>query len=212
MSKTIFNTHYRLRHVIPDPGQEEIVNMPQFFAMSHEQITAHPKCPESLKRILHSFDWCGRPNYCQVRVQDFRVKRNYHDLYLLGLDWHVDINTPLYNGRRHVCSRLSEFRSMVCSWGDVVETEFARGPIEIDINRHSPYNHSAFAGHIASLKPETEAVACGQLATYTAFDAHRMRSDFRWGNARLIIVTVEQDNPLEEGAGGVAPSLKEKER
>lgn len=205
-----FNTTYELEYTIPDPGQEEIINMPNFFAMSHEEIKAHPKCPASLKKILDQFLWTGRPNYCQVRGQDFRVERDWRTMGLLGNAWHVDVNTPLDNGRMHWCSSLSEFRSMVCSWGDVVDTEFARGPIEIDTARHNPYNHAAFAGYISSLNPEVEVASPGQLATYTAFDVHRMRTDFRWGRCRLIIVTVEQDEPLEEGAGGVHPSIAER--
>lgn len=202
----IFNTTYELANIIESPTQEELYNTPEFFAMAYEDIIKHSKCPQHLKEVLNQFHWIGRPNYVQVRIQDYRKA----PAHTLGTGWHVDVNTPLVNGREHWAKNLDEFRSMVASFGNVLETEFAKGPIEIDTNIINPFDHVQFATHVASLNPEVVTAAPGQLAIYTAKDIHRASPNYRLGNIRMIIVTVEGDAPLEEGAGEVRLSLKEK--
>jgi hypothetical protein len=92
--------------------------------MSQEEVAKDPSCPEHLKRILAAMPWRGGPNFVQIRPQDFRGRA----IPVLGQAWHVDVNTPLDNGRMNWAKDLEEFRSMVVSFGDVVETEFAVGP------------------------------------------------------------------------------------
>lgn len=202
----IFNTTYELANIIESPTQEELYNTPEFFAMSYEDIIKHPKCPQHLKEVLNQFHWIGRPNYVQVRIQDYRKEKGF----TLGHGWHVDLNTPLANGRENRAKNLDEFRSMTASFGNVLETQFVKGPIEIDIHKVNPYDHVQFANYIANLNPEVVTALPDQLAIYTAYDAHRANPIYRIGNIRMIIVTVECDSPLEANASYIKLSLKER--
>ncbi len=203
-----FNTGYQLNHIIGPLSQEEILNTPGFFALSLEQILNSGRCPAHLRRVLLDFNWVGRPNFIQVRIQDYRKAEGF----TLGGAWHVDANTVLANGRMHLAKSLSEFRSMTASFGDVRETEFAVGPIAVDTAKVDPFNHGDFAGFMNSQNPKVVKALPGQLAVYTGRDAHRAGPSYRIGNVRLMIVTVECDEPLEEGAGGITPSLAEIEK
>lgn len=205
-----FNNRYRLGPVVEGLSQEEILNTPEYYAMSFEQIITHPSCPKHLERVLLDMPWDGRPNYVQVRPQDFRTR----DPEVLGRGWHVDINTALANGRMHWARDLDEFRSMVVSFGDVAETEFLEGPLMINTSEWDPRDHCKFAdyinGRVAREGLTTVALAPNQIATYTTRDVHRIRPKYRRGRARLIIVTVEQDSHLEDAAGVVRPTISQR--
>ena len=201
----IFNTNYKLDKILPPLSQEEILNTPEFFAMSTEQIYYSPRCPRHLRTLLLSMPWTDRPNFVQVRPQDFRKQ----PAFALGQAWHVDVNTNLANGQVHLAKNLDEFRSMVVSFGDVAETEFVRDPLEIDTSRINPYDHGQFAGHVSSLSPAAIASAPNQVAVYTGRDIHRVGTNVRLGNARLIIVSVECDDEIPVAGGQIRPSIME---
>lgn len=203
----IFNTTYTLGPKLTPLEQEEILHTPEFFAMSRDDVIAHPRCPAHLRRVLEAMPFGDRPNYVQVRPQDFR--RGWP--HVLGRAWHCDVNTPLANGRMNLAAHLDEFRSMVVSFGDVVETEFAKGPLEIDVSKVDPFDHGAFAAHVDSLRPETVTLAPDQVAWYSSRDVHRVGSQVRLGRVRLIIVTVECDKPVEKDGGEVRPTIHERD-
>jgi hypothetical protein len=204
----VFNTNYKLRGVMAPLSQDEIYNTPEFYAMSADEIVASGRCPSHLRRVLEAMEWTGRPNFVQVRPQDFRAARPY----VLGDGWHVDLNTQV-KGRMHLAKSLDEFRSMVVSFGDVVETEFVARPFSFDTAKASPYDHSPFAEAVKALHPETVALKPNQLAVYTSRDVHRVSPNLRPGNMRLIIVTVETDvdNQVGPGEGEIRPSIRERE-
>lgn len=209
MALEVFNTNFKLRDVMAPLSQEEIWNTPEFYAMSVEAIVASDRCPKHLSRVLLDMEWTGRPNFVQVRPQDFRAARPY----VLGDGWHVDLNTQLSSGRMHLAKSLDEFRSMVVSFGDVVETEFIARPFTFDTARASPFDHSPFAEAMKALHPETVATKPNQLAVYSSRDVHRVSPNLRPGNMRLIIVTVETDvdNPVGPDEGEIRPSIRERE-
>lgn len=206
----IFNTTYKLGATLQGLTQEEIYNTPEYYALSREEIFADPKCPEHLKRVLNDLEWRGRPSVVQVRPQDFRRERPH----VLGLGWHVDVNTRLVNGRMHLAKNLDEFTSQVVSFGDVVETEFVKQPFRVNTNEVDPFDHSRFAGHVGRLVDhhglETIRTAPNQVAMYTSRDVHRVAPNFRLGSMRVIIVTFECDEALEGGAGERRPSIRER--
>lgn len=202
----IFNTTYRLLEVLPPLSQDEILHTPEYFAMSAADIIRDPGCPAHLKRVLNALPLGERPSVVQVRPQDFR--RGV--VPILGTGWHVDVNTRLANGRMHLAKDLLEFTSTVVSFGDVAETEFAVGPIEIDTKQVDPFNHGLFAGHVERLAPITVTALPNQVASYTSRDIHRVNPRVRPGNMRLIIVTFECDDAVESDAGRVLPSIHQR--
>lgn len=200
----IFNTTYRMGERLAPLSQDEILHTPEYYALSLDQILDDGNCPAHLKRVLLAFPWSSRPNYIQVRPQDWRKGRPE----VLGGGWHVDINTNLSGGHPpKVAKSLDEFRSMVVSFGDVVETEFIRGPIEVHAD---PYDHCAFNDAVSRKSFATDIAAPDQIAIYTTRDIHRIAPHARPGKARLIIVTVECDEALPPGAGYVKPSIAER--
>lgn len=203
----VFNSTYRLGATLAPLNQEEIINTPEFYAMSREAIVASGKCPAHLKTVLDALPWTGRPNFVQVRPQDFR-KRVPH---VLGDGWHVDLNTSLANGRMHLAKSLDEYRSMVVSFGDVAETEFIKGPIKLDCDERLPFDHVAFFDKINASYYNTVTLAPDQVATYTSRDIHRINPNIRLGRARLIIVTVELDEAIEAEGGIIKPAIRERD-
>lgn len=198
----LFNSTYKLGKLLPDISQDEILNTPSFYYLSLEQITKHQDCPKHLKTVLNAMDWVGRPNFIQVRVQDCRMKIPQ----IRGSFWHLDLDTHLANGRIHLAKSLDEFRSMTASFGGVVEAEFIKDPIELDIK--NPYNHSEVCSAVHKANPKTVSALTRQLATYTSRDIHRAGVNYRKYALRLIIVSVECDEPLEDGAGFTIPAIK----
>lgn len=202
----IFNTTFSLGKVLAPLSQEEIFNTPEFYAMSFENILKSGRCPKHLKRVIEEMELGERPNVIQVRPQDFRERAPY----ILGDGWHVDVNTNLANGREHRAKSLDEFSSRVVSFGDVAETEFIAGPFEVDTDRFSPFDHSAFAQHVACRSFKTIVSLPNQLAKYTSRDIHRVNPNIRLGRMRLIIVTFECEEAIEETGGQIRPSIREK--
>lgn len=202
----IFNTSYRLGKILEPLSQEEILNTPEFYAMSLEGILESGRCPDHLRRVLLELEWGNRPTVVQVRPQDFR----FGHPHILGTGWHVDVNTVLMNGTEHKAKSLDEFYSMVVSFGDVAETEFIKGPLEINRPNVDPYDHCGFADLVNSLKFETVTAFPNQMATYTSRDIHRINPKIRRGNMRLIIVTFECDEAVDKNGGQIRPSIREK--
>lgn len=204
----LFNHTYRLGNVLAPLTQEEILNTPEFYAMSREAILASPRCPAHLARILLELPFGGRPSVVQVRPQDFRGKTPH----ILGTGWHVDLNTALSNGRMHNAKCIDEFTSMVVSFGDVADTQFLKGPLEIDTARADPFDHCAFADYISRTFGQAPTVTTkpNQVASYTSRDIHRVNPNIRPGRGRIIIVTFECDDALEADAGRVGPSILER--
>lgn len=206
----IFNDRYQLTKVFEPLSQEEILQTPEFYAMSLESILKSGKCPEHLKKVLLGFNWKGRPTVIQVRPQDFRIAQPP----MLGTGWHVDCNTHLRSGRNQIAKSLDEFALQTVSFGDVTETQFIADPFELDTNLADPFQHVAFHGavsryvelsgaRIATAKPN-------QLAEYTSHDVHRVSPTCRIGNARLIIVAYECDEAIEENGGSIGLSILQK--
>lgn len=205
----IFSTTYKSVKMLPSLSQEEIVNTPEFYAMSLENILKSDQCPEHLKTILMAHPWGSRPNVIQVRPQDWRTKVPR----VSGKDFHLDMNTFLRNGRNHVAKNLFEFRLFVVSFGDVVETEFLRGPVEIDTKEFDPWkDYPRFADHINYIekKYETDTAEPNELMEYTSRDIHRISKHHRLGGYRLIIVSFECDEAIPEEGGAIGPSIREK--
>jgi hypothetical protein len=208
---TLFNTTYHLGDVLDPLTQDEISLTPEFFAMSYQDVLESGKCPPWLRRVLLALPWTNRPNFVQVRPQDFRGATPH----VLGGGWHVDVNTGLANGVMHWAKSLDEFRSMVVSFGDVAETEFIRKPFEVADERVA-FDHCAFHGLMermcAAGNVETVALQPNQVATYGSRDVHRISPKIRHGRMRLIIVTVELDVWLPKEGGRIGPSIRERGR
>jgi hypothetical protein len=201
----IYNTGQRYGKLIEPPTQEEIYNMPEYFALSREEIYAHDGCPSFLKRILDQFPWDGRNNVLQVRPQDFRKAKPA----LLGDHWHIDIMVRLNDGHVRVAKSLDEFHLMVCSWGDVVETEFIATPLDLpDLNDPS-ISHMDFFHEVNRRQFEIRAPKPGQLVEYTSKDIHRMGPNIKLGNLRLMIVAFDTDSV--GGSGLILPSIRDKD-
>lgn len=200
----IFNNRYNLANIFWPVEQEEIFNCPDFYAMSHEDIIKNKDCPKFLKRILEGFPWSGRPNFVQVRPQDFRAGKPY----VLGDGWHCDISTNLANGRVHSPKNLDEFRMLTVSFGDVAETEIIKGPLEI--NDVSPYDFQAFYNKVSSMQFETITAKPDQLIDYSSTDIHRINPAYRLGKMRLIIVAAECDERIEKEGCRIIPSLRDR--
>lgn len=201
----IYNRTYRMAETLLPLSQEQILNTPEFYALALDQIIGDQRCPAHLKGVLLALPWSSRANYIQVRPQDWRQGAPGS---VLGGGWHVDINTNLAGGHPpKIAKNLDEFRSMVVSFGDVVETEFIRGPIEVHAD---PYDHCAFNDAVSKRSFATDVAAPNQIAVYTTRDIHRIAPRTRNNAARLIIVTVECDEPLPEGAGWVGSSIAQR--
>lgn len=204
----IFNHRYMLGDFIDSPEQEDILNCPEFYAMSSDEIYKSSKCPNFLKKILLSFPWSLRPNCVQVRPQDFRTRVPN----VLGNGWHCDINTTLANGKIHSPKDLDEFRMLTVSFGDVAETEVIKKPLQI--NDVSPYDFVPFFNRVTSMvdsmRLETIVAGRNQILDYSSTDIHRIHPSYRIGNMRLIIVAFECDEAVDPSGGAVLPSIMEK--
>lgn len=202
----IFNTGFRLGKTLGPLSQDEIFNTPEFYAMSREEIYRSGKCPAHLKRVLDELEWSNRPNFVQVRPQDFRTGMPH----VLGDGWHVDVQTALANGRMHVAKSLDEYRSMVVSFGNVAETEFIKGPLDLSCHERLPFDHVGFHDLVNARTYDTVKLAPDQMAVYGTRDIHRISPHIRLGRMRLIIVTVELDDWLEVDGGVMKPSIRER--
>lgn len=198
----IYNTGFQFLHTIADPSQEDIYAMPEYFAMSRDEIVASG-CPAFLKTILDQFPWKDRPNVIQVRPQDWRLGRPE----VLGDGWHIDDSVRLKDGKVRVASSLEDFRLLVCSFGNVCETDFIQGPLELPSLIGA--NYGEFFGYVARLNPHYVTPAPNQLVEYTSKDIHKVGARYRLGRFRLMIVAFESDHVI--GDGWVLPSLKAKD-
>lgn len=200
----IYNSGHRFLSFIDPPSQEEIYNCPEFFACSTDEVKAHAGTPEFLKRLIDSYPWADRPNVLQIRPQDFRNGKPE----LLGDHWHVDVNVRLKDGKVREAKDIDDWRLLVCSWGNIVETEFIKTPLHLP-NVCETGNHPQFFAHVNTLPFQIEACLPNQLAEYTSRDIHRMGSKIRPGRFRLMIVAFESSTVT--GDGWVLPSIREKE-
>lgn len=201
----IYNTGVKFGKSIFPPTQEEIYRMPEYFALSREEILAHHTCPEFLKRIIGEFPWDGRKTVLQVRPQDFRKGKPE----LLGDHWHVDVMVRLRDGTMRNAKNLDEFHLMVCSWGNVVETEFIGTPLDLPDLGAPHANHGEFFAQVNRMNFEVVAPKPTQLVEYTSRDIHRMGRNVRYGAMRLMIVAFDTDGV--DGGGMVLPSIHNKE-
>lgn len=123
----LYNSTWKRKNIITGPTQEEIFHMPEYFALSREEVFAHSGTPDFLKFILDEFPWDGRKSLLQIRPQDFRNK--IPDA--LGSNYHTDIMVRLHDGHVRVARDSHEMHLMVCSWGGVVGTDFISTPMEM---------------------------------------------------------------------------------
>lgn len=205
----IYNATWRRKNFIEGPTQDQIYRMPEYFARSREEVFADPRCPDFLKRILDQFPWDGRKSLLQIRPQDFRTRVPE----ALGSNWHTDIMVRLHDGNVRVARDSKEMHLMVCSWGDVVETEFLGNPMEMrDIfdGQKPEFSPMDLLNTVHRTPLKIESARPGELIEYTSADIHRMGDRPRLGRLRLMIVAFDSDT-IE--AGGIElPSIEERER
>lgn len=203
----IYNQTFHPSKFIEPPTQEEIYRLPEYFAMSLDEVVAHDQCPSFLKRILFEFPWDGRPSVLQIRPQDFRQKKPD----LLGDHWHTDVMVRLNDGRVRVAKSSYEFHLMVCSWGDVTETEFISTPMDMPdmFDPGVDFSPMQLLTTAQSIQHTIWRASPGQLVEYTSRDLHRMSPDIRLGRLRLMIVAFNCDHVPANGI--VIPSIAEKE-
>jgi hypothetical protein len=203
----LYNTGFKSCKVIKGPTQEQIYKMPEFFAMSRNEICNNAKCPDVLKEILDQYPWDGRDNVIQVRTQDFRVKRPP----ALGGHWHTDVMVLLNDGISRIAKSSDELHLMVCSWGGVVGTDFLTTPMEMGDVFTKADNFTV--GNImlnANAGPQDHYQSKdGELIEYTSLDIHRMGTTPNLGKFRLMIVAF--DCSTISPGGIVLPSIEERE-
>ncbi len=205
----IYNQSWHRRQTIEGPTQEQIFTMPEYFALSREEVYAHAGCPDFLKRILDLFPWDGRKSLLQIRPQDFRTRMPD----ALGSNWHTDIMVRLHDGHVRVARDSYEMHLMVCSWGEVVETEFIGNAMEMrDIfDKQTPeFSPMDLLNNVHRTRLQIERAEPGQLIEYTSRDIHRMGERPRLGRLRLMIVAFDSDT-IEAG-GIIIPSIEERSR
>lgn len=201
----IYNDGHKFTKLIESCSQEDIYNCPEYFAMSRDEIVKSG-CPSYLKRILDDFTWADRPNVIQVRPQDFRTQKPM----LLGDGWHIDVNVRLKDGKVRTTDSMNDFRLLVVSFGDVVQTEFIKTHLELpDLFESNAPGHGEFFSKVNQMHFEIEQAGPNQLAEYTSRDIHRMGNNYKLGRFRLMIVAFESS--IVTGDGWVLPSIKDKE-
>lgn len=201
----LFNTGYKKSKFIREPDQDEIYEMPEYFAMSKEEISNHPTCTPALRRIIGDFPWISRKTVLQVRPQDFRKAKPE----LLGDHWHVDVNVRLKDEKVRVAKSMDDFRLLVVSFGDVCGTEFIATQMELEDITLPHFDHGKFFDEVNRMKFDIFRAEQGQVIEYTSRDMHRMSPNFRIGRLRLMIVAFECDEV--EADGWVLPSIMEKD-
>ena len=204
----IYNTGFKISKYIKGPTQEQIYTMPEYFAMSKTEIYADPNCPSILKEILDQFPWDGRHNVIQVRPQDFKIQIPKE---ALGGHYHTDIMVLLNDGTSRIAKDSNELHLMVCSWGDVVGTDFLTTPIEMGDIFNPADNTSPMDVHLKALHGPQDHYQSknGELIEYTSLDIHRMGSNPKLGRYRLMIVAFDCDSV--PAGGKILPSIAEKE-
>jgi hypothetical protein len=205
----LYNSTWKRGKTIEGPTQEEIYVCPDYFALSRSEIYAHSGCPEFLKRLLDEFPWDGRHNVIQVRAQDFR--RAPPDA--LGSNWHSDILVRLHDGNVRVAKDSKEFHLMVCSWGDVVETDFISTPMEMPDclgEEGKTFSPMDLLNRVHASQFQFESALPGQLVEYTSADVHRMGPNFRLGKLRLMIVAFDCEQVPSGGL--IVPPIRDREK
>ncbi len=204
MKKRVYNaSHYFVGEILfEEPSQEEILNCPEFFAMSYAQIRASGECPPFLDKILGAFPWTGRNNVIQVKPQDFRKAKPS----TLGEGVHLDLNVRLKDGKIRTADNLDDFHLSIVSFGGVCQTEFVKTPMELP-DLDGPVDYLKFFQDLPE-NMKYHSPKPGQLATYRSSDLHRMSPKFKLGNARLMIVAFECNKDLANGI--VLPSIIER--
>ncbi len=201
----IYNTGHSFTKLIEPPTQEEIMDCAEFFALSKEEVLAHPKCTPALARIINEFPWTGRHSVVQVRPQDFRVSAPE----VLGGHWHLDNMVMLNDGRKRIASSADEFKLMVISFGEVVETEFIRTPLDLpNVYKNECTLPELLFDRLGQEQFEIHSPLPNQMVEYTSKDMHRIGLNPKLGNCRLMIVAFECDSYM--GGGIVLPSINEK--
>ena len=200
----IYNTSYRFLQYIDPPSQEDVYNMPEYFAMSTGEVIASG-CPTFLRNILLQMPWKDRPNVLQIRPQDFRTGQPP----LLGDFWHIDNNVRLRDGKTRVAPNLDDFRLLVVSFGNVVETDFLVGPCEYPELDCTGANHPPIWQEVNQYAGPYDTVGPNQIAEYTSKDIHRMGRNPKLGRFRLVIIGFESS--VVKGEGWKLPSIREKE-
>lgn len=200
MKTRVYNNTHKMLDVLPEVAQDDILNCPEFFAMSLSEILQSGQCPKFLEDILNKFPWSGRHNVIQVKPQDFRVAKPK----LLGTGVHSDTSVMLNDGITRVADNLDDFRLITVSFGGIVETQFVATPMELpDLDDPNVNVLKFFQALPDNLKYDSPAP--NQIAEYTSLDLHRMGTDFKLGNARLFIVAFECNRPM--GGGIILPSI-----
>lgn len=202
----IYNTTHKFTKTFIDlPSQEDIFNMPEYFAMSRDEVVKSG-CPDFLKVLLNQFPWLDRPNVLQIRPQDFRLAKPM----LLGDCWHIDVNVRLKDGKIRGAKSMEDFRLLVVSFGGVVGTDFIKTPLDLPDLGLPGANYGQFFTDVGQMQFEIEQAQPNQLAEYSSKDIHRMGQKWTLGRFRLMIVAFESDEVI--GDGIVLPSLREKEQ
>lgn len=200
----IYNTTHKFTKMMTARSQEEIYNCPEYFAMSRDEIV-NSGCPAFLKDTLDEFPWNDRPNVIQVRPQDFRLGKPS----LLGDHWHVDVNVRLKDGTVRAAQDMLDFRLLVVSFGNIVETEFIKTPMDLPDLCTAGISHPEVFGRVSTMSMEIEAPLPNQMGEYTSLDIHRMGKNHKVGRLRLMIVAFESSTV--PSGGWALPSIREKD-
>jgi hypothetical protein len=199
----IYNTGHKFTKFLEPISQEDIFNTPEYFAMSREEVLSNKNTPDFLKNTILEFPWSERPSVLQIRPQNFQKKKPP----LLGDHWHIDVNVRLKDGITRVASSISDWRLLVCSWGDVVQTEFMATPMDLPDLVETGQDHGQFFDHVSKLPHTVVQAAPNQLAEYTSKDIHRMGTNYTLGRFRLMIVAFESSDV--RGEGWTLPSIRQ---
>lgn len=204
MNTVLYNGTHKFLNILPEINQDEIFNCPQFHAMSLSEIYNSGKCPEFLKTTLNHFPWNDKKNLIQIKTQDFRHESKER---FLGDSAHVDMDVSAIDGKYRVAKNLFDWRLMLCSFGNIAETDF----MIPEMNMVSLDDRStSYVNFFSSLSPKSifHRPLPNQLVEYTSRDIHRLSPIRRLGGYRLIIVAIESDE-IEAG-GIILPSLKQR--
>jgi len=202
----IYNTGHRFLNITKPISDRDIWDCPEFFACSYDEIVNHEKCTPALREALDQFPWSGRPNVIQVRPSSWFHGRPSN---LLGDGWHIDVNVRLADGRERSAKTMDDWRLMLCSWGNMCETDFMSKPLDLPPALPFETDYGKFFSEVSQLEPLPFVTSApNQIVEYTSRDMHRVGIRHRSGGSRLMIVAFETDDVIAKGM--YFPSMRDR--
>lgn len=200
----LFNSTHAFGNIVSDLSQDEILNTPEYFAISREGILNDKRCPEHLKKVLAEMPWKDRRSCVQVKPQDWRWGRPD----VLGCHWHVDVNVQLHDGKNRTADHWNDWRLFLVSFGGVAGTDFINVQTDVDVDENQI---GQFTKALATVQPAMSYMRAPDhhVMEYTSRDIHRLSPIVNRKAARLLIVAFESDQDLADGV--VMPSIRDRE-